>query len=264
MNQYINFRGKKIHYTADGKGEAIVLVHGFTESLAIWNEFSKRLSENYQVVCIDLPGHGLSDCVAEIHTMELMAECVVTILESLKINKSVIVGHSMGGYVSLAFAEKFSEMLKGLCLFHSSAYADNSEVKQNRYRTNEVIKEHHQNFLSSFIPSLFAPKNQEKYASEIAALVDSSKKMSADGVIACNCGMAKRSDRCHVLKNLKIPVLFIAGKLDSRIPFDKVLEQIAMPNDTVALLLGDIAHMGYIEAKEKTYYAVKTFVDGCF
>jgi pimeloyl-ACP methyl ester carboxylesterase len=88
--------------------------------------------------------------------------------------------------------------------------------------------------------------------------------MNVQGVTAANSGMASRPDRTHVLKSLQVPVLFIAGKQDVRITFDKVLEQIAMPNDCVALLMGDVAHMGCIEAKEKTYYAVKTFADGCF
>ncbi len=264
MDSFFSYNNRNIHYTLKGKGDAVILLHGFTESLDIWDEFSERLSQNYKVVCIDLPGHGLSECIAETHTMELMATCVLEVLKSLHIKKCVMVGHSMGGYVSLAFAEDNPEMLTGLCLFHSTAYKDSDEARQNRYRTNEIINKHPYNFLSNFIPSLFTEQNQKKYSTEINELVEKSKRMTAEGVIACNKGMAERPDRSDVLKNATIPVLFIAGKLDSRIPFDKVMEQIAMPNDSVALLMGDVAHMGYLEAKEKTYYGIKTFVDGCF
>jgi pimeloyl-ACP methyl ester carboxylesterase len=196
--------------------------------------------------------------------MEAMADCMKEILDFINIKHFVLIGHSMGGYVSLAFTEKYPEMIKGLGMFHSSAFADSTENRHNRMRTNELIKKNHFNFLCEFIPSLFTPENQEKFKPEIEKLVADSKKMSVQGVIAANLGMASRPDRTHILKNLKVPVLFMAGKQDVRIPFNKVLEQIAMPNDCVALLMGDVAHMGYLEAKEKTYYAIKTFADGCF
>jgi pimeloyl-ACP methyl ester carboxylesterase len=196
--------------------------------------------------------------------MEAMADCMKDILDFINVNHFVLIGHSMGGYVSMAFAEKYPEMIKGLGMFHSTAYADSEEARINRIRTNEFIKKNHFHFFCEFIPSLFTPENQVKYSNEIEKLVAEAKKMNVQGVTAANSGMASRPDRTHVLKSLQVPVLFIAGKQDVRITFDKVLEQIAMPNDCVALLMGDVAHMGCIEAKEKTYYAVKTFADGCF
>ncbi len=264
MNRYYSYHGRKIHFATKGNGPAIVLLHGFTETLNIWNEFSERLSESCKVVCIELPGHGLSECIGEVHSMEAMADCMKEILDFINIKHFVLIGHSMGGYVSLAFTEKYPEMVKGLCMFHSTAYADSPETRNNRMRTNEFIIKNHFHFLCEFIPSLFTAENQVKYKAEIGKLVADAKKMSKEAVIAANLGMASRPDRTHILKNIRVPVLFMAGKQDVRIPFDKVLEQIAMPNDCVALLMGDVAHMGYLEAKEKTYYAIKTFADGCF
>ena len=264
MNRYYSYHGRKIHFATKGSGHAIVLLHGFTESMHIWDEFAARLSESFKVVRIDLPGHGLSESIAEVHSMDDMADCLKEILDFISIKQFALIGHSMGGYVSLAFAEKYPEMIKGLGLFHSTAFADSNETRENRRRTNEFIQKNHFHFLCDFIPSLFTAENRVKYKTEIATLVAEAKKMSAQGVIASNSGMASRPDRTHVLKSLKVPVMFIAGKQDIRIPFDKVLEQIAMPDDCVALLMGDVAHMGYIEAKEKTYFAVKTFAEGCF
>jgi pimeloyl-ACP methyl ester carboxylesterase len=264
MNRYYSYNGRKIHFTTKGNGHTIVLLHGFTESIHIWDDFTERLSETYRVVRIELPGHGQSECIDEIHSMDVIADCMKDILDFINIKHFVLIGHSMGGYVSLAFAEKYPGMIKGLGMFHSTAYADTKETRNNRLRTNEFILKNHFHFLCEFIPSLFTPENQVIYKSEIEKLVSDAKKMKVQGVIAANSGMASRPDRTHVLKNIQVPVLFIAGKQDVRIPFDKVLEQIAMPNDCVALLMGDVAHMGYIEAKEKTYYAVKTFADGCF
>jgi pimeloyl-ACP methyl ester carboxylesterase len=264
MNRYYSYHGRKIHFTAKGNGQTIVLLHGFTESIQIWDEFADRLSESYKVVRIDLPGHGQSECIDKIHSMEAMADCLKDILDFINVKHFVLIGHSMGGYVSLAFAEKYPEMIKGLGMFHSTAFADSKETYNNRMRTNEFIQKNHFHFLCEFIPSLFTHDNRVKYKSEIEKLVEAAKKMSIQGVIAANTGMAARPDRTNVLKNIQVPVLFITGKQDVRIPFDKVLEQIAMPNDCVALIMGDVAHMGYLEAKEKTYYAVKTFADGCF
>lgn len=264
MNDFCYYKNFRIHYKHQGKGNSVVLLHGFTESLNIWDDFSGRLSAFYHVITIDLPGHGQSECVSQVHTMEIMAACVKTVLDTLNVNNCVLIGHSMGGYASLAFAEAHSAMLKGLGLFHSNAFADSPETIKNRMRTNNLIRNNHVNFLSEFIPSLFAPVNQLKYAGEINKLVGESRSMSAEAVIAANTGMAERPDRTHILRNAAYPVLFIGGKLDSRSPFDKMLAQIGMPNDSVALLLGDVGHMGYIEAREKTFYAVKTFADGCF
>jgi pimeloyl-ACP methyl ester carboxylesterase len=264
MIRYYSYHGRKIHFTTKGNGHAIVLLHGFTESIHIWDEFAARLSESHKVVRIDLPGHGQSECIDKVHSMEDMADCIKELLDFINIKHFVLIGHSMGGYVSLAFAEKYQEMIKGLGMFHSTAYEDSKETRNNRIRTNEFILKNHFHFLCEFIPSLFTSENQIKFKTDISSLVADAKNMSVQGVIAANSGMASRPDRTHVLKNIRVPVLFIAGKQDVRIPFDKVLEQIAMPNDCVALILGDVAHMGYIEATEKTYYTVKTFADGCF
>ncbi|HOY31746.1 MAG TPA: alpha/beta hydrolase [Bacteroidales bacterium] len=264
MGDFCYYKNFKIHYKQHGAGDAVVLLHGFTESLNIWNDFSERLSVSYHVISIDLPGHGLSECVSQVHTMEMMAGCVKNVLDTIGVKLSVIIGHSMGGYVALAFADIYPAMMKGLGLFHSYALADTPEKFKNRMRTNNLIKNNLFNFLGEFIPSLFTLENQLKYVSEINDMVRESEKMSPEAVLAANSGMAERPDRTHVLNNAPYPVLFIAGKLDVRLPLAVLLEQIGMPSDSTALLMGDVAHMGYMEAKDKTYYAVKTFVDKCY
>jgi pimeloyl-ACP methyl ester carboxylesterase len=258
------YKGKSIYYCIEGTGKPVVLLHGFTESSEIWKDFESILAQEFSIITIDLPGHGKSDCVAHEHSMELMADCVKQILENERIDQCVMIGHSMGGYVTLAFAEIFPESMLGLGLFHSSAMADTDEGKSNRDRTIEFISKNHVSFISSFIPDLFAPANQITYKKDIEKLVSAARNMTSESIIAAQLGMKNRPDRTHVLSNASYPVLFIAGKLDSRIPYNKVLQQVALPADAVLLSLGNAAHMGYIEARDKTLYAIRVFLQGIY
>ena len=105
------FRQGRIRYKQQGKGRAVILLHGFLEDLHIWDEFSSELSKSYRVISIELPGHGKSENFGYVHSMELMADAVMAVLKQERLRKVVIIGHSMGGYVSLAFAEKYSDHL---------------------------------------------------------------------------------------------------------------------------------------------------------
>jgi len=260
--QITKYKGSKICFSDEGTGKCLVLVHGFTESLDIWTDFSSVLKEEFRVVCIDLPGHGNSDCIDEIHSMELMAEVIKYVLDQLNITKCAMLGHSMGGYVSLAFADKYPDMLNGLCLFHSTAFADPPEARYNREKTIEYVRHHHTAFLSAFIPDLFAPASREKFAEAIEKLVESTRNMTSESIIAAQRGMMERPDRSHVLASSTYPVLFMLGKLDSRIPYDQALLQVALPQDAVLLSMGEVGHMGYIEARDKTLYALRVFMEG--
>jgi pimeloyl-ACP methyl ester carboxylesterase len=262
----LQFKNVRIHYTVEGKPKhhTVVLLHGFTESLDIWDDFSAELSVDYKVICVDLPGHGKSAVVSKAHSMELMADVVKAILDKELVGESVMIGHSMGGYVALAFAEKYPAMIKGLGLFHSTAFPDTPESKANRAKAIEAIEKNHSGFIMNFIPDLFAPAFRESLKKEIAAMVEKAQTMTTDAIVAAQLGMMERGDKRGVLAKATFPVLFIAGKLDTRVPFEKVLEMTAIPKDSTALLLHDIAHMGYMEARDKTLYAVKCFVEGAF
>lgn len=262
----IQFKNSQIHYTVEGKikQHSIVLLHGFTESLEIWDDFSAELSVDFKVICIDLPGHGKSACISKAHSMELMADAVKAVLDEESVEECVMIGHSMGGYVALAFAEKYPDSLKGLGLFHSSAFPDTAEGKAGRAKAIEAIEKNHSGFIMNFIPDLFAPANRELLKKEINELVGKAQLMTKEAIIASQLGMMERGDKRYVLANASFPVLFIAGKLDTRVLFKKVLEMIAIPKDSTSLLLHDIAHMGYLESRDKTLYAVKCFIEGAF
>jgi pimeloyl-ACP methyl ester carboxylesterase len=257
------FRKRRIHYSLHGSGPDLVLLHGFTESLDIWTDFAEALAPDFRVLCIDLPGHGSSECLDGIHTMEVMAEMVVHVLKEAGIQKCVLTGHSMGGYVSLAVAEKYPELLSGLCLFHSSALADDADAKARREQVIKVVKAHHHNFLAAFIPELFAEGNRKGCAGAIKQLLERAKKMSPESLVAALEGMRERKDRSAVLKKSAFPVLWILGKEDSRVDYRKAMEQAVLADDTLVLLMGGVGHMGYLEARNRTLHALRCFAESC-
>ncbi len=261
MKSYINFRGKKIYCQSTGKGPAVVLLHGFLESGEVWKSFSRRLGESFRVISIDLPGHGNSDNIGNLHTIDEMAEAVRQVLKSLEIPGCLMVGHSMGGYVALAFAEKYPRLLKGFVLFHSQAAADSPESRMNRDRTIALVQKDHHSFIKNFIPDLFDAGNVKKFGKEIEALKALADKTPEEGIIAALEGMKNRPDRQHVLMNAKVPVMFIIGKNDTRIPMEVIIPQTLLPEHSETLILDHVGHMGFIEASGKTFAAVKSFAE---
>lgn len=259
MSQYIEYRSQNVSFTDTGEGPVLVLLHGFTESLEIWNTFSEELSKSFRVICVDLPGHGRTANFAAVHTMEFMAEIVHAVLSFCRVPQCVMVGHSMGGYVSLAFAHLYPEMLKGLVLFHSQADADDEEARRNRDRTIEIVQKDRSGFINQFIPDLFAPANRQRLSREIEVLKNQAGSISRKGLVAALEGMKARSGWRELLQALNIPLLFVAGKQDTRIPVGKVIEQIAIPKHAEALLLEEVGHMGYLEAPEITFGVIRDF-----
>lgn len=255
----LKFDKKNIFYTDEGKGKAIVLLHGFTESSRIWKQFSTQLSVKNRVVTIDLPGHGKSECLGGVHSMELQAEVVYAVLKRIRVGKCLMIGHSMGGYVTLAFAEKYPKMLKGFGLFHSHCFADTPQDQENRNRTIAIVDQDKFSFVAQFIPGLFPVEVHEKYAKEIQKLVQRAAKMHKGGVIAALEGMKSRNDQTDLLKTTKLPVLFILGLKDSKAPLPRLWEMISLPAVSQTLILRDCGHMGYIEAPEATLGAIQGF-----
>ena len=187
----------------------------------------------------------------------------IAVLRNEDISKAVFVGHSMGGYAMLNLAERYSHLCAGVCLFHSSARADSPEVKQNRERAIEIIGNNHGGFLQSFIPDLFAQQNRDRLFKEIDQLMLHSASLTSQGLIACMNAMKNRSGSIEFLALTSIPVGFILGKQDSRIQFEAVLAQAALPKYSQILVLGDCGHMGYLEKYEETLQFVSHFVSYC-
>jgi pimeloyl-ACP methyl ester carboxylesterase len=263
MTNYIEFQSTNIFYSISGNGKALVLLHGFLESKEMWLDFEKELSRYFQVIIIDLPGHGQSDPLKQPLTMELMAGAVDAVLQHLKIKTCVMIGHSMGGYVTLEYGKQYPEKLKGFGLFHSHAAADNDMAKENRRRTINIVKKNKTGFIVDFIPDLFAKENVEKFSEAIKILQETALKTPEAGIVAALEAMRDRGGKIDLLATTRMPVMFIAGKDDSRIPVSTMIAQAMLPNHAEVLILGKTGHMGFIEERDKTLGFIHSFVSRC-
>ena len=263
-NITIDSDNKTINFKDEGKGNVIVLLHGYLETLDVWTEFSKALSKSFRVISVDLLGHGQSGTF-KVNTMDLMAEAVDTVLASLHVEKCVVVGHSLGGYVTLAFADNYANRLVGFSLFHSSAYADTKEKINNREREIKLVKQGKKDLLlNANIPKIFADENLIQYSSVVERIKKNALQIADDGIIATLKGMMQRPDRRNVLKNTNVPVLYFIGVKDNFIPYQEALKQAELSEKIKAVVLHNSGHIGFVEEKEKSVCELSAFVNYCY
>lgn len=221
-NQHITtYKNALVSYTDTGKGTAVILLHGFLENKTMWNALIEELSTRYRVIAIDLLGHGHTDPLGYLHTMEDNADLVHSVLHELKLRKVILVGHSMGGYVSLAFAELYPEMVKGIALLNSTAKADSEEKKKNRDRAINAVKENYANFVRMSVTNLFSETNRERLRKQVDDVKEQALRTPLQGVIASLEGMKIRKDRERILHEAKFPVLLVLGEKDEVLPIDE-------------------------------------------
>jgi len=260
MIKYTTFRGAKVRFSDKGKGRAVVLLHGFPENLNIWDEFSDQLAKSFRVIAIDLPGFGESESIGYVHLMERMAQCVQAVMHHLKLRRYVVVGHSMGGYVAIAFAELYPENLRGLCLFHSSVYADTEEKKLDRDRGIAAVKKHPVQYVKTFSANLFANPDDPN----LKKLQDIVLTSSPRGIAAALEGMKRRPSREVILKFAQYPILFIFGKKDKIMNYEILKPQTELPTRKEVLVLENAGHMGFYEAPVETLTVLRRFAHRCF
>ncbi|WP_020532923.1 alpha/beta fold hydrolase [Flexithrix dorotheae] len=254
----------KLSYTSSGDGVPLVLIHGFCESRKLWANFSAMLSVKYHVINVDLPGFGKSPLSVEKPSITYFAEEINGLLEDLKIEKCLMVGHSLGGYVSLAFASLYAQKLIGLGLFHSTAFSDSEEKKNTRVKAAAFIRENGTaKFVSSLFPGLFSPHTREKFKNEIQYFINAAENLDKEVVAKTMEAMRDRPDRRDVLKELDIPVLFVIGKDDGSVPMDQSLKECHLPKESIVHILGNVGHMGMIEEKNKTLEILSRFTNYC-
>lgn len=259
MNQKsLSYKNININYHDSGKGNAVIFLHGFLENCKMWQDYALELSSKYRVICIDLLGHGATDCLGYVHTMEDMADVVYAVVSHLKLRKISLIGHSMGGYVALAFAEHYPDHLRNLILINSTAQADNEERINNRNRAIELIKKDAQLFITMAINNLFLDDVRKTKLSEINHTRQEALKTSIQGVIAALEGMKIRIDREVILHFSPYPIKYIVGELDAIVPYKDVVDQLENTAVNLATLKG--GHMLHIEDKENLLDEINSFL----
>jgi pimeloyl-ACP methyl ester carboxylesterase len=263
MIKTIFFKKAKVTFDDRGRGRVVVLLHGFLGSHLIWEKTMDDLARSYRVIAIDLPGHGDSDCLGYAHSTDLMAQCVTAVMDSLRLKKYVLIGHSLGGYVSLAFADLFPDSVKGLCLFHSTAYPDTEEKKRDRLRAISLVKQNKKLYTKTMIMNLFAEKNLKYLKNEIAFAAGIAAKTSQQGIVAALHGLRDWPGRDLILGLVEYPVLMIIGEHDNVLPKESLLEQAQLlKNGTVAVLEHD-GHYGFLESPRQTNKILRAFLRKC-
>jgi 3-oxoadipate enol-lactonase len=251
-----------LRYSEAGQGTPVVLLHGFPLSGACWQQQQRQLSDRYRVIAPDLRGHGRSPAPLGVYEMDLMARDVLALLDALLIEKAVIMGHSMGGYVSLAAWKLAPERFLALVLIASQAGADTEEGRQGRYKMAEkVAAEGSKVMADAMIPKLFAPElpAEAPIRTQVRLMILNTQPA---GIIGTLKGMAVRSDSGPLLPDLNIPVLILTGDKDQIIPPAKAKTMAsAIPTATLTVV-ENAGHMVMLEQPAATTTAIRSFLDG--
>ncbi len=249
-----------LNYAEQGRGVPVVLLHGYPLSSAIWREQLQSLSDQFRIITPDLRGHGKSHAPDEVYEMDLMARDVLALLDSLSIQKAVIMGHSMGGYVTLAAWKMQPARFLGLGMIASRSGADSEEARQNRLKMAErVAKEGSSVVAESMIPILFAPglPADDPIIEQTRTIILNTKSV---GIIGALKGMAARPDYSPMLPNLDIPVLILAGDKDQVIPPQRSEAMAAAIASSTLVTVENAGHMPMLEQPHATTMAIRNFL----
>jgi pimeloyl-ACP methyl ester carboxylesterase len=255
----IKYKNIKINYNSFGKGNAVVLIHGFLENVSMWNNVVPLLSKKNRIITIDLLGHGKTANLSYVHTMSDQAKMIKAVLNHLKLRRIILIGHSMGGYVSLAFAELFPKNVKAICLMNSISLADTAIKKENREKAIALVKKNPSSFVKLAIPNLFSEESKEKYKPEIEKIKQEALQTSQQGIIAALEGMKIRKNRTSVFQNTDYKKLLIASKNDPVLNYKNVIKIVQQTN--IELVTFSNGHMSHIENRNELNENLLKFVN---
>lgn len=258
----IIFENKKIFYRIEGQGKPVLLLHGFAEDGNIWSPQIEKLKTKYLLIIPDLPGSGQSEMLEGKRTLNDYAEVVKAIADK-EITKDPfsLIGHSMGGYITLAFAEKYETLLNSFGLFHSSSFADDPQKIETRKKAIAFIKNNGaEAFLKTSVPNLFSEKTKTERPELIEKLMDIARKISPAALIQYYEAMILRPDRTRVLKSFSRPVFFMIGKFDTAVPMQVSLQQSHIPAISTVHILQHSGHMGMWEEEDRSFTCLSNFL----
>jgi pimeloyl-ACP methyl ester carboxylesterase len=259
-----NYGIDELAYYDQGKGEqTILLIHGFGEDHAIWKNQIEFLSSHYRVIGPNLPGVHCKPLAlhhSQAPNIRMYVEVLHELMHHLHIEQYYIVGHSMGGYIGLSFADYYVNHVQGLLLFHSTTYEDNEAKKTSRMKVAEFIQEWGvSKYLETATPNLFGDAFKKTNPGVIQNVIESGLGISQEAMIQFVFAMRNRKAMTHLLQQHTIPVWMIVGEADLAVPIQDSLEQIKLLPSSNSLVLNNVGHMGMFEATNQ----VNEFIHQC-
>jgi pimeloyl-ACP methyl ester carboxylesterase len=261
MQKSISFKNAKISFSDVGKGTVVVLIHGFLENSSMWNDLVPALSKRNRIITVDLLGHGNSECLGYVHPMELFAETIEAVLKHLKIRTYILVGHSLGGYVSLALTKINPSKVKGLCLVNSTSNGDDEERKKLRVRANKLIQNNFANMVRMSFINLFGEQSRTRFKNEMESALKVALQTPIQGYIAAQEGMRIRPNTTSILEENNFKKLIIMGRKDPVLNVESSLVEAKQTHSEIIIFPN--GHMPHIENKADFFAALKSFVKSC-
>ncbi|MDB5085644.1 MAG: alpha/beta hydrolase [Bacilli bacterium] len=261
QKQDVDLGGRKMAYLEKGVGQAVVLLHGFCGSSSYWDSVLPLLPDSHRFIIPDLRGHGDSDAPAGTYSMEVMAKDIAELLQQLRIEKTILLGHSLGGYITLAFAELYPERLNGFGLIHSAAFPDDDKGKQGRLNSMKTIRDNGLNvFIDGLIPKLFAPQHVETMPAAVLTAKEIGYATDPGGAVSTLEGMRTRPARNEVIQNANVQVLIVAGENDQIIPRERVFYD--KGDHITQHLIAEAGHMSMMEDPQRLAEIMLAFIGG--
>jgi pimeloyl-ACP methyl ester carboxylesterase len=244
-----------IPYTDTSKGEPLLLIHAFATDQQLWKQQQEGLKEKFRVITLDLQGFGSSSPTdGKAITMSDYADEVMKLMDQLHIEKAIVGGTSMGGYIALAFLEKYPNKVNGLVLSNTQSIPDNAETKVKRETTaKDVLEKGTENLVKGLLPKMLSPK-ASKQTKEF--LQDILAKQKPTAIASALRGMALRNDTSNVLANSTLPILIITGEQDALIGPQQGQNMHTLAKNSKLIVLNDAGHLSNLEQPKKWNQAV--------
>lgn len=254
-----------LYYRRSGQGPALLLIHGFPATGSLWDDVARQLEQDFTLLIPDLPGAGNSRLEGESISIEAIADCMKAILDDAQVETAAICGHSMGGYIALAFAKKYPDRMAGLTLVHSTAAADDAAKKALREKTIALIRKGgKEGFIREFIPTLYGTRFKETQPQKVKAQAEAAQRMPEATMIAFYTAMMERPDSLEALQDMDLPVQWVIGGEDALIPYDKMKQQTYEANVSFVSIYPQGGHMSMTEHPDQLAADLRAFGDYCF
>ncbi|KTD36567.1 chloroperoxidase [Legionella nautarum] len=246
---------KYISYSEIGEGEALVLIHAFPTDKSLWLPQQQKLKQHFRLITLDLWGFGHSEgTFGYTITMTEYADQIAQLLDQLYIKKAIIGGESMGGYVALAFLQKYPERVSGLILSNTQVAADSSRLKREREKTgNKVLSEGTEQLINNFTAKALSNSASEQTRLFLQNMV---MVQTPTAIASALFGMAMREDTANTLANTQVPVLLITSDKDTIVAPQQTANMHALARNSKLIVISDAGHLSSLEQPEQWNKAV--------